>query len=379
VAAGSGATSSSGASCDPDGRAHPRFLSATAAVQAHGVVSVAQVLEAQLKVAVADHLVGLYDFGVVRVKGALRVPLAPTATRHSTARSCTGLGHRDPLGGCRAWSTARGDRAEPTVAGRGPASPAPRAVAGPTDPSPALLGPEAAVPPRRPVFWDLGSSTALCGQHPCDCRLIRLVLLRGDPQWLRVRQTAPASTSTGGCGPGSRSSQMPGWRRAPLAPHAWRAPADLTSAQRTAKQDHAAGGRERRQFARPDGRIVTASIALKHLPGKRRIYAYLRWSAGPRRSQERYVAEVTEPGREANLRGVRRRPRRTRRRSACRVCTRTSCPRHDQLGDHRSQRPDVPREGMTVTITRTARLPPGRGARTSPASPGRRACRTSCR
>jgi DNA mismatch endonuclease (patch repair protein) len=95
---------------------------------------------------------------------------------------------------------------------------------------------------------------------------------------------------------------VPRWRKVPPQPGAWRAPAGLTPAQRAAEQDRAADGHERRQLLRPDGRTVTASIALRHPPSSRRIYAYLRWSASPGRTRERYVGEVTEPSREGNLR-----------------------------------------------------------------------------
>lgn len=94
---------------------------------------------------------------------------------------------------------------------------------------------------------------------------------------------------------------MPAWRQAPPEPEAWRAPAGLTPAQRAAEQDQAAGGRQHRQLTLPDGRIVTASIALRHPPKSRRVYAYLRWSVSTR-THERYVTDVTEPTREANLR-----------------------------------------------------------------------------
>lgn len=48
------------------------------------------------------------------------------------------------------------------------------------------------------------------------------------------------------------------------------------------------------------GRCAHASIALRVLRAGRRIYAYLRWSAGGK-THERYVGEVDSDSRAANL------------------------------------------------------------------------------
>jgi len=92
------------------------------------------------------------------------------------------------------------------------------------------------------------------------------------------------------------------WLKVAPQPEAWRPDANLTPAQRAVEQDGAAGGHTRRRLVLADGRTVTASIALRRLPSSRRIYAYLRWSAGSGRTHERYVGDVTEASREANLR-----------------------------------------------------------------------------
>lgn len=90
------------------------------------------------------------------------------------------------------------------------------------------------------------------------------------------------------------------WRPHGPADTAWRPQANLTRAERSAEQDRAAGGHQARAVELPDGRTVSASIELKVLPKSRRLYAYLRFSADGR-THNRYVGEVDEPTREANL------------------------------------------------------------------------------
>ena len=69
----------------------------------------------------------------------------------------------------------------------------------------------------------------------------------------------------------------------------------------SAEQDAAAGGREQRRVACPDGSIATASIAL-HMPaGNRRIWAYLRYKSGGR-THRVYVGEATADTRDEALR-----------------------------------------------------------------------------
>lgn len=90
------------------------------------------------------------------------------------------------------------------------------------------------------------------------------------------------------------------WRPHGPADIAWRPRANLTRAERSAEQDHAAGGHQARAVELPDGRTVSASIELKLLPKSRRLYSYLRFSVDGR-THNRYVGEVDEPTREANL------------------------------------------------------------------------------
>ncbi len=81
---------------------------------------------------------------------------------------------------------------------------------------------------------------------------------------------------------------------------AWRGTPGLDRAARTAEQDHAAGGHERRLVDLGNGRTARASVELKVLPNTRRIRAYLRWS-DKGRSPERYLGEVSEVTRAGNL------------------------------------------------------------------------------
>jgi DNA mismatch endonuclease (patch repair protein) len=55
-----------------------------------------------------------------------------------------------------------------------------------------------------------------------------------------------------------------------------------------------------RQVVLADGRRALASVALRVLPKGRRVYAYLRWSDGGK-THERYIGEVTQDDRPANL------------------------------------------------------------------------------
>jgi DNA mismatch endonuclease (patch repair protein) len=97
------------------------------------------------------------------------------------------------------------------------------------------------------------------------------------------------------------ATREPGrWKETPPDPRAWRGRPGLTRAARTAEQDQAAGGRDRRLVDLGDGRTARASVELKVLPRTRRIRAYLRWS-DKGRTRERYLGEVAEPTREQNL------------------------------------------------------------------------------
>jgi DNA mismatch endonuclease (patch repair protein) len=93
---------------------------------------------------------------------------------------------------------------------------------------------------------------------------------------------------------------MSGWRKSRPQDIAWRAPDGFTRQQRALEQDLAAGGRNMRAISLPDGRIASASIALRVLPKGRRIYAYLRWSDRCK-TTERYVGEVSGATRAENL------------------------------------------------------------------------------
>lgn len=68
----------------------------------------------------------------------------------------------------------------------------------------------------------------------------------------------------------------------------------------TVEQDHAAGGRVRRNIDLGDGRFARASITLRLYRSTRRIRAYLRWSRGGK-TEERYVCEVEFDSRKQNL------------------------------------------------------------------------------
>lgn len=96
------------------------------------------------------------------------------------------------------------------------------------------------------------------------------------------------------------------WRRDQRPdPNAYRPPAGLKLDQRAAEQDRAAGGREMRLVTRTDGAVVSASIALRCYSRSRRVYAYLRWSASSKGTDERYVGDVSDcPDRESALRAA---------------------------------------------------------------------------
>ncbi len=90
------------------------------------------------------------------------------------------------------------------------------------------------------------------------------------------------------------------WKSSRLEPAAWRPPPGLTHAARAIEQDNAAGGRDARQVLLPDGRRAVASVTLRLPASSRRVYAYLRWY-DQGKTHERYLGEVNEPTRAANL------------------------------------------------------------------------------
>jgi DNA mismatch endonuclease (patch repair protein) len=90
------------------------------------------------------------------------------------------------------------------------------------------------------------------------------------------------------------------WNDARPDDQAWRAPKELTRSDRAREQDQAAGGRDRRLVRCPDGTSAMASVCLRLFPKGRRVYAYLRWFEDGR-TIERYLGEVTEADRPANL------------------------------------------------------------------------------
>lgn len=91
------------------------------------------------------------------------------------------------------------------------------------------------------------------------------------------------------------------WRPAPAPDTVWRVPAGLTRAQRSAEQDAAAGDQNDRLIRLPDGRTVTASIALRRSSRGRKVWAYLRYSIGGGMTAERYVGEAPAATRAENL------------------------------------------------------------------------------
>ncbi len=92
----------------------------------------------------------------------------------------------------------------------------------------------------------------------------------------------------------------PLWKDAKPPDAAWKTPAGLSRAERIAEQDSAAGGRDAREVRLHGSRRPHASIALRVPPKGRRVYAYLRWSVSGK-THERYIGEVAQASREANL------------------------------------------------------------------------------
>lgn len=90
------------------------------------------------------------------------------------------------------------------------------------------------------------------------------------------------------------------WRPSRPDLTAWRPTSGLPRAARAAEQDTAAGGRAARQIQLAGGRQAIASVALRAPLSSRRIYAYLRWYEYGK-THERYLGEVNEPTRSANL------------------------------------------------------------------------------
>ena len=80
----------------------------------------------------------------------------------------------------------------------------------------------------------------------------------------------------------------------------WRPLPTLTHTERSAEQDAAAGGHDRRVAHRTDGTEVIASLFLRVPPKGRRCYAYLRFAAG-HKTREIYVGQVCHSTREENL------------------------------------------------------------------------------
>jgi hypothetical protein len=82
-------------------------------------------------------------------------------------------------------------------------------------------------------------------------------------------------------------------------------PKGLTASARAAEQDRAAGGRDARVLERSDGSHVIGSVALRCYRNSRRVYAYLRWSAPPSGTAERYIGDVSDcPDRGSALRAA---------------------------------------------------------------------------
>lgn len=81
---------------------------------------------------------------------------------------------------------------------------------------------------------------------------------------------------------------------------AWKGRPGRTRKALSAEQDKAAGGRHRRVVDLGNGRVAHASVSLRILPKTRRIRASLRWGDG-RKSPERYLGEVEQGTRSANL------------------------------------------------------------------------------
>lgn len=90
------------------------------------------------------------------------------------------------------------------------------------------------------------------------------------------------------------------WKKDLPPDSAWRPKPKLPRSARTAEQDRAAGGSNRRRVDLGDGRFARASVELKLPQGARRIRASLRWSNAGRTEFE-YLGEVEESTRARNL------------------------------------------------------------------------------
>lgn len=90
------------------------------------------------------------------------------------------------------------------------------------------------------------------------------------------------------------------WKDKPPPDRAWKGKPGLSRSARTAEQDRAAGGRDRRYIDLGEGRQALASVELKLLPNTRRIRAYLRWSDRGKTGTA-YLGEVAEMTRARNL------------------------------------------------------------------------------
>jgi DNA mismatch endonuclease, patch repair protein len=80
----------------------------------------------------------------------------------------------------------------------------------------------------------------------------------------------------------------------------YRPPAGLSARERSAEQNMAAGGEERRHIQRPDGTTALASVALRTPPRSRRVYAYLRWSVAGSSTREVYIGDVSDAANRAD-------------------------------------------------------------------------------
>lgn len=92
-----------------------------------------------------------------------------------------------------------------------------------------------------------------------------------------------------------------GWLPRAVPDEAWRPAPGLTTRQRAAEQDRAAGCHANREVRVSDGRLGVASVELKRLPKGRRVYAYLRW-ADSGRTVNHYIGDVTATSRQEALR-----------------------------------------------------------------------------
>lgn len=82
----------------------------------------------------------------------------------------------------------------------------------------------------------------------------------------------------------------PRWRSERVPPEIFNAPASRRASAE--EQDQAAGGREARTIALPDGSVATLSVYLHKGVGSRRAYAYVRFKHGGR-NHRRYVGDVS--------------------------------------------------------------------------------------